>query len=111
MPEAVRGAMQAAIEERYGVLWNDLEMSRLAHRLTAAALVIHDRDDRHVPWTQGARVAQLWPGARLMSTEGLGHGRILGDETVAHAAADFIAGRSSVASRTAPALPHPAALY
>jgi pimeloyl-ACP methyl ester carboxylesterase len=111
MPEAVRRAMQAAIEERYGVLWDDLEMSRLAHRLTAPALVIHDRDDRHVPWTQGARVAQLWPGARLMSTDGLGHNRILANEAVAHAAADFIAGRSGVASPAAPALPQPAALY
>ena len=111
MPEAVRRAMQAAIEERYGVLWHDLEMSRLAHRLTAPALVIHDRDDRRVPWTQGARVAQLWPGARLMSTDGLGHNRILANEAVAHAAADFIAGRSGVASPAAPALPQPAALY
>lgn len=111
MPEAVRRAMQAAIEERYGVLWQDMDMSRLAHRLSAPALVIHDRDDRHVPWRQGARIARLWPGARLMSTAGLGHGRILADEGVAHAAADFIAGRSSIADPAAPALPHPAPLY
>ena len=111
MPEAVRRAMQSAIEERYGVLWENVEVARLAPRLRADALVIHDRDDRHVPWTQGARVAQLWPGARLMSTDGLGHGRILADETVARAAADFIAGRSSVACPAAPAVPHPAPLY
>ena len=111
MPEAVRRAMQSAIEERYGVLWENVEVARLAPRLRADALVIHDRDDRHVPWTQGARVAQLWPGARLMSTDGLGHGRILADEAVAHAAADFIAGRSSVVCHAAPAVPHPAPLY
>jgi len=111
MPEAVRRAMQSAIEERYGVLWENLEVARLAPRLRADALVIHDRDDRHVPWTQGARVAQLWPGARLMSTDGLGHRRILADEAVAHAAADFIAGRSSVVCHAAPAVPHPAPLY
>jgi len=90
--------MQAAIEERYGVLWENLEVARLAPRLRAQALVIHDRDDRHVPWTQGAQVAHLWPGARLMSTDGLGHGRILADDAVTRAAADFIAGRSAVAS-------------
>ena len=27
----------------------------------APALVIHDRDDHMVPWTQGAKVAQHWP--------------------------------------------------
>src|SRR3954463_5139288 len=62
MPEAVRDAMQSAIEERYGVLWQDLEVARLAPQLATPALVIHDRDDRMVPWTQGAHVARIWPG-------------------------------------------------
>jgi len=108
MPEAVRRAMQSAIEERYGVLWEKLEVAQLAPRLSAPALVIHDREDRQVPWTQGARVAQLWPGARLMSTDGLGHGRLLAEERVTRAAADFIAGRSAIADVAAPAVPHPA---
>jgi pimeloyl-ACP methyl ester carboxylesterase len=107
MPEAVRRAMQSAIEERYGVLWENLEVARLASRLRAPALVIHDRDDRMVPWTQGAQVAHLWPGARLMSTDGLGHGRILGNEAVTRAAADFIAGRSAVAPIAAQIQPAP----
>ena len=107
MPEAVRRAMQSAIEERYGVQWENLEVGRLAPRLRADALVIHDRDDRLVPWTQGARVANLWPGARLMSTDGLGHGRILADESVARAAADFISGRSAVSHVAAELQPAP----
>ena len=111
IPEAIRDSMQAAIEERYGVRWDELEVPRLAPRLSARALVIHDRDDRIVPWTQGARVAQLWSGARMLSTDGLGHGRILGDDAVVRAAADFIAGRSMVASPARPAVPLPAPLY
>jgi pimeloyl-ACP methyl ester carboxylesterase len=111
LPEAIRRSMQAAIEERYGVAWEDLEVARLAPRLGARALVIHDRDDRIVPWTQGARVARLWPNARLLSTDGLGHGRVLVNEGVTRAAADFIAGRSQVSSPARPALPSPAPLY
>src|SRR5258706_9279956 len=107
MPEAIRRAMQSAIEERYGVLWENLEVARLAPRLSAPALVIHDRDDRMVPWTQGARVANLWPGARLMSTDGLGHGRILGNDAVTRAAADFITGRSAIAPVAAATQPAP----
>lgn len=110
MPERLRRAMQAAIEERYGLRWFELEIPRLAPRLKTPALVIHDRQDGFVPWTQGAALARAWPGARLLSTEGLGHGRILEDEGVVRAAADFIAGRSAVASPAAPALPHPAPL-
>jgi pimeloyl-ACP methyl ester carboxylesterase len=109
MPEAVRRAMQSAIEERYGVLWENLEVARLAPQLSASALVVHDRDDRMVPWTQGAEVARLWPGARLMSTDGLGHGRILTDAAVTRAAADFIAGRSAVANVAS--VTYPAPLY
>ena len=111
IPERARRSMQAAIEERYGVRWEELELSRLAPRLSAPALVIHDRDDRMVSWTQGASFARLWPGARLLSTDGLGHRRILADDAVTQAAADFISGRSSIVSPAVPALPQPAPLY
>ena len=93
MPEAVRKGMQAAIEERYGVRWENLEVPRVAPRLSAQALVIHDRNDLLMPWTHGATVARHWPGAKLMSTEGLGHRRILSDERVTRAAAEFIDAR------------------
>jgi hypothetical protein len=64
-----------------------------------------------VPWRHGAAVAQRWPGARLLSTSGLGHRRILEDDAVVRAAADFIAGRAAVAPLAHPALPDPAPLY
>jgi len=111
MPEPLRRAMQSAIEERFGVRWEEFEIARMAPRLRAPALVIHDRGDGFVPWKQGAALARAWPGARLMSTVGLGHGRILESDVIARAAADFIAGKSGVASPAAPALPNPAPLY
>ncbi len=95
IPELVRRSMQEAIEERYGVRWEELEVERLGPRIKARALVIHDRGDAVVPWKHGERVARAWPGAQLMLTKGLGHGRILRDEAVAQAVADFISGRSS----------------
>ncbi|HZN86960.1 MAG TPA: alpha/beta fold hydrolase [Burkholderiales bacterium] len=110
LPERVRRSMQAAIEERFGVRWSELEIARVAPLLRAEALVIHDRQDTQVPWRQGAALARHWPGARLMSTVGLGHGRILEDDAVARAAVDFIAGRSAVAQAALPSLPNPAPL-
>jgi pimeloyl-ACP methyl ester carboxylesterase len=111
IPERVRGAMQAAIEERFGVRWTEFELGSMAPRLAGEALVIHDRGDRVVPWTQGAKFARAWAGARLLLTDGLGHGRILEDEATVRAAADFISGRSKVASPAAPAVPQPAQIY
>ena len=103
--------MQAAIEERFGLRWFELEVPRLAPRLKTPALVIHDRGDGIVPWTQGAALARAWPGARLLSTDGLGHGRIL-ESDVAHARRRrFHRRQIAVASLAAPALPHPAPLY
>jgi len=102
IPEPVRKHMQKAIEERYGVRWDELEVPRIAPRMSAQALVIHDRDDRLMPWAHGATVARHWPGARLLSTDGLGHRRILADERVTNAAADFVAGRATVADSLAP---------
>jgi len=111
MPEALRRAMQAAIEERFGLRWFDIEVPRLAPRLKTPALVIHDHGDSFVPWKQGAALARAWPGARMLSTVGLGHGRILEADITTRAAADFIAGKSDVASPAAPALPQPAPVY
>jgi pimeloyl-ACP methyl ester carboxylesterase len=111
MPEPLRRAMQAAIEERFGMRWFELEIPRLTPRLTTPALVIHDHGDGVVPWTQGAALARAWPGARLLSTVGLGHGRILESGITIRAAVDFITGKSAVASPAEPALPHPAPLY
>lgn len=111
MPERARRVMQAAIEERFGVPMADLEVARLAPSLRARALLIHDRGDPVSPWRQGAEIARAWPGARLLSTRGLGHGRILEAEATTRAAADFISGRSGVASPASAALPYPAPLY
>jgi pimeloyl-ACP methyl ester carboxylesterase len=111
IPDGVRMAMEAAIEERFGQPWAELDMAKLAPRLAAQALVVHDRDDRLVPWRKGEAFARQWPGARFLTTRGLGHSRILADDAVARAAADFIAGRSTVAEPAQPALPRPAPLY
>jgi pimeloyl-ACP methyl ester carboxylesterase len=111
LSERVRSALQEAVEERFGVRWADLDPARLAPRLAAPALLIHDREDRIVPWQHGAALARLWPGARLLSTRGLGHRRILEDAQVTQAAAQFISGESAVASVAAPAVPAPSPLY
>ncbi|KGS15615.1 MULTISPECIES: alpha/beta hydrolase [Pseudomonas syringae group] len=50
--------------------------------LKSPALVIHDRRDRETPWEKGALFAKLWPGARLFTTEGLGHNRLIDHPSV-----------------------------
>ena len=42
-------------------------------------LVVHDRRDKETPYQVGADLAAAWPNATLVSTDGLGHQRILTD--------------------------------
>ena len=81
--------MKRRIERRLGATMNELRGGHLAPRMTAPLLVVHDEHDNDVPWTDGVTYAKAWPGARLVSTRGLGHRRILRDERVLATVADF----------------------
>lgn len=89
-PEPLRAAMQRRIEYRFGVDWSEFEAERVTGE--QPMLVIHDREDREVPFSDGRRHVLNWPGARLQATRGLGHRRLLEDPAVIEAAVDFISG-------------------
>ena len=55
-------------------------------------LVAHDRADRETPYRVAEAVVAAWPGARLVSTDGLGHQRILTDPGVVAAAVAHVVG-------------------
>ncbi len=40
-------------------------------------LIIHDRNDRLVPYTQAKELLASWTGSNLFTTEKLGHNRML----------------------------------
>jgi predicted ATPase len=63
-------------------------------------LVIHDQDDREVPWADGAAIAAAALDARLVTTHGLGHRRILRDPSVIEASVDFVAGERKLHTKT-----------
>jgi pimeloyl-ACP methyl ester carboxylesterase len=94
VPARARADLVRRLKLRFG---NDIEGQIAADvnvaRLAVPALIIHDQDDRDVPWKQAERLAQAWPGARLILTRGLGHTRILRNGDVIEASVDFIAGK------------------
>ena len=53
-------------------------------------LVIHDRDDRSTPVSDGAAIAAAWPGTRLHVTTGLGHNKVLRSPDVIARIAAFL---------------------
>jgi pimeloyl-ACP methyl ester carboxylesterase len=53
-------------------------------------LVVHDRGDRQTPYADAERLVAALPDARLVTTESLGHRRILRDPAVVAAVVDFV---------------------
>jgi pimeloyl-ACP methyl ester carboxylesterase len=91
MHPAVIANLHRRVEKRFGHdYWDRTSTERNVCNLSAPALIVHDLRDRDVPLQQGERITRAWPGARLMQTRGLGHGRILGDAGVIDAAVSFI---------------------
>lgn len=58
------------------------------------ALIVHDLGDREVPWSEGERYARHWPDARMVTTTGLGHHRIVDDAGVIDASIRFLRGNA-----------------
>jgi pimeloyl-ACP methyl ester carboxylesterase len=57
-------------------------------------LLIHDRQDKEVPYAEAAAFRASWPTADLVSTDGLGHQRILRDPEVIDRAVGFLVAAS-----------------
>ena len=82
--------MKRRIEERFLRKWSDYSLAATAPDMTAPLLVIHDLDDDDTSHADGAALAAVWPGARMLTTTGLGHRRILRDPSVLEAATRFV---------------------
>jgi pimeloyl-ACP methyl ester carboxylesterase len=91
LDDDVAAGARRRLERRVGVNFGELNVSSFASRIPTPVLVVHDRDDEEVPWSSGAEIARLLPGGRLVSTDGLGHRRILRDRAVVGLTVRFLA--------------------
>ncbi len=85
-----RGSAESNLAEHTGIDIQALRIDRLIGARDASMLVIHDLEDREVPVIHGERLAALWPQARLIETQGLGHRRILRDPEVIEQAVEAV---------------------
>lgn len=92
LSEEVRSRMQHRIERRFGIPWSRLAVRHALPDHPLPLLLIHDLGDQAVPVEESARIAEVWPGAERMLTQGLGHHRIVHDPRVVARATAFLAG-------------------
>lgn len=79
------------VERKLSLNLTFFDLAAMADELaTPPLLVIHDRDDQETSWDASQALANAWPDARLLTTTGLGHNRILTDPSVVAAAVAFL---------------------
>ena len=94
----IRSGLQQRLEKRIGMPLHETNMTWTGRRANyPPLLLIHDPDDPDSPHAASERVAAAWPGARLLTTRGLGrlaHYRILRHRNAIRAGLDFISHRA-----------------
>jgi pimeloyl-ACP methyl ester carboxylesterase len=94
IPPRARSRMRQNLESRLRISWDELHIPTLARTMSIPVLVVHDRSDPDVPYEHGAAIAGAWPGAELLSTNGLGHRAVLRDRAVVQRTVDFLGGKA-----------------
>lgn len=90
-PRAAEGLWDR-IEASFGPdVWATTAAERVVAGLDLPGLVVGDHDDPEVPLPSIERLARAWPAARLLTTSGLGHDKVLRDPSVVSEVAGFVA--------------------
>ena len=71
---------------KYGTNWQDIVISDFH----VPTLLFHDKEDKEIGIEHSEQICEMWPWARLVPTEGLGHRKILDDDAVAEDILAFI---------------------
>ena len=88
--DKVKARIVQNLSKAFGEDFDSYSAPELAPNNTIPALVFHDTDDKDTPIELGREVGEKIANGRYVETQGLGHRRILRDETVAKHIADFL---------------------
>jgi pimeloyl-ACP methyl ester carboxylesterase len=95
LPRRAFPFMVSALEARVHGSMESFEVSAFAHTVKIPVLIAHDTEDKEVAYEHGPRLSELL-GARLLTTTGHGHRRILFAPEVVDAIVEFIDGGRAV---------------
>lgn len=91
LPPKAKDGLRQTIDRRYGPeVWERTAGRNLAPDLDVPALIVHDRDDPTALLADAEELHAAWPGSRMITTESLGHARILRDPQVIDAVLSFL---------------------
>ena len=89
--ERTRRAFDREVDEFVGVPVEEFDIRvQAAYVDPIPTLIVHDRQDRQTAYSLSAELADTLPDARLVTTDGLGHRRILRDPRVVAEVVEFL---------------------
>jgi len=89
--ERVRTRLVGRIERRIDLPLSAFAVPAMTGNMpTPPLLLVHDGQDAETGWADSEAIARAWPGARLVTTSGLGHRRILRDPEVVAEVTGFV---------------------
>ncbi|MFC4257761.1 alpha/beta fold hydrolase [Marinobacter lacisalsi] len=86
----------ALMEAETGQPMVAMELMELSAGFRHPALILHDLDDREVPFEESRLLRAAWPGSTLHEVSGLGHRRILNDPSLITLGLDMLGRHVSV---------------
>ncbi|HEX6231977.1 MAG TPA: alpha/beta fold hydrolase [Jiangellaceae bacterium] len=87
--DRTRNAMINRFEAMFGRPIGDFDVLTVGAGMPPT-LIIHDQRDKEVAFGEAEQIAAAWPSSQLVSTDGLGHQRILRDSSVVSKVVDYV---------------------
>ena len=86
----LRKGLEDAVAKHYGQSLNYFDLPKRIPAITTKTLLIHDRHDNLVPYSEGESLVAALPDATLYTTEGLWHSSTIKDANVISHAVKFL---------------------
>lgn len=93
LTERSLGHMYRLTQQNLGIPISAFSVKTMIPYITTPGLVIHDRRDPVVPFSDAETIAAHWPDSNLIATDGLGHYRTLRDPEIIEQITNFMAGQ------------------
>ncbi|UCG14440.1 MAG: alpha/beta hydrolase [Deltaproteobacteria bacterium] len=82
LPEAIYQSLIKEYEDQFGYSMRRDNPSNLLKAMGSRTLIVHDKNDPTIPYTDSQQLSNEFQNIELHTTEGLGHKRILTDGSV-----------------------------
>jgi len=89
-PERILDLVKPIIAAQFESTWADLEENGAFMPESKPLLLVYDRSDERVRHEDADQIAESWPGAHIVKTDGYGHNKILQAPEVLNAIRSFL---------------------